>query len=180
MKQVPSLFYKLHPHHPNGSGKSSSHKWQIFSNEAAQNALSHQGAPGDAHYSQRHVDLDHPCEASQSSEVGGEPLRGGSGSGRSKPGVDALPRTSAPQVGTVLISVPISPAAIWMTVLAQDPCHYIRLGLFTTSRPAHTRQVLIRMVRSQSWSKQMQLHQKTWEPHLFTPGVHFGPLSVSP
>lgn len=109
-----------------------------------------------------------------------EPRGAGSGSGKSKHGVGALPRASAPQAGTVLISTAINPAAIWMTVLAQDPWHYIRLGLFTASRPAHTRRVFIRMVHTQSWSKQMQLHQKIGEPHLFTPGVRFGPLSVSP
>lgn len=92
----------------------------------------------------------------------------------------ALPRTSEPQAGTTLISPAINPAAPWMTALAQEPCHYIKLRFFATSRPAHARRVLIRMVHSQSWSKQTQLHQKSEQPHLFTPGVHFGPLSVSP
>jgi len=131
--------------------------------------------PGGIHHSQSH-----PCEASQGSEAAGEPLCVGPGSGKIKPGFGVLPCSSAPQAGMVLISAAINPTAIWMTVLAQDQCHYIRLGLFTTSRPAHTRRVLIRMVHSQPWSKQMQLHQKTWEPHLFTPGAHSGPLSVSP
>lgn len=90
-----------------------------------------------------------------------EPLCARPWSGKSEPGVGALPRTSAPQAGTMLISPDINPAAIWMTDLAQEPCHYIRPGLFTTSRPAHARRVLIRTVRSQSRSKQTQLHQQT-------------------